>query len=80
MGLGFVTGRESFKRVLRTYIDNWNESSRRSGATQDVALHLFVAHDLAYTNTEAADYEVTDDEVVRSVASVHSISDSSMRI
>jgi hypothetical protein len=80
VGLGFVTGRESFKRVLRTYIDNWNESSQRSGATQDVALHLFVAHDLAYTNTEAGDYEVTDDEVVRSVASVHSISDSSMRI
>jgi len=80
VGLGFVTGRESFKRVLRTYIDNWNESSQRSGATQDVALHLFVAHDLAYTNTEAADYEVIDDEVIRSVASVHSISDSSTRI
>ena len=26
VGIGFATGRKSFQRVLRTYIQNWNDS------------------------------------------------------
>jgi hypothetical protein len=79
VGLGFVTGRKSFKNVLRTYLDSWNES-QKSAPAQNVALHLLVAYDLAYTNTEIADYAVTDDEAVRAVASSQYISDASIRI
>src|SRR5450759_5908771 len=78
VGLGFVTGRKSFKSVLRTYVDSWNES-RQSAPARDVALHLFVAYDLTYSNTEVADYTVTDDKVVRAVASAHYITGSSIR-
>jgi len=73
-----MTGRKSFKSVLRTYVDSWNES-RQSAPARDVALHLFVAYDLTYSNTEVADYTVTDDKVVRAVASAHYITGSSIR-
>jgi len=26
VGVGFVTGRKNFKNVVKTYVDNWNES------------------------------------------------------
>jgi hypothetical protein len=78
VGLGFVTGRKSFKNVLRTYLDRWSES-QESGPTQNIALHLFVAYDLTYTNTEIGDYTVTDDDLVSAVASSRCISDSSIR-
>ncbi len=46
VGVGFVTGRKNFKDVVKTYIDNWNES----GVVENkkIALHLFVAYDLKY--------------------------------
>src|SRR5450759_5013481 len=78
VGLGFVTGRKSSKNVSRTYLGSWNETQKSTPA-QNVALHLLVAYDLAYTNTEIADYAVTDDEAVRAVASSRYISDASIR-
>jgi hypothetical protein len=78
VGLGFMTGRRSFKSLLRTYVDGWNESQRLEPAPH-VALHLFVAYDLMYTNTQVADYAVTDDEVVRTVTSAHYVTGPSMR-
>jgi hypothetical protein len=78
VGLGFMTGRSSFKSVLRTYVDSWNASQQTESA-QNVALHLFVAYDLKYSNTKVADYAVTDEEVVRSVTAAHYITGSSIR-
>ena len=78
VGLGFATGRRSFQGVLRTYIDNWNES-QESGPPKKVALHLLVAYDLSYNHTAAADYAITDAEVIRALASVKLISVSSMK-
>jgi len=76
--LGFATGRRSFQGVLRTYIDNWKES-QESRPPKKVALHLLVAYDLAYNHTAAADYAITDVEVIRALASVKLISVSSMK-
>lgn len=54
VGIGFVTGRKSFQKVLRTNIYNWKES----GLTDDVAisLNLLVAYDLDYSKTKREDY------------------------
>ena len=54
VGIGFVTGRRSFQRVLKTNIYNWRES----GMTGDerVRLNLLVAYDLKYKNTKPTDY------------------------
>jgi len=53
-GLGFATGRSSFKKVLRTYVYNLKESGLRE--RENVCLSLIVAYDLKYTNTKKADY------------------------
>ena len=54
VGIGFATGRRSFRKVLRTNIFSWRES----GLTEekDVRLNLLVAYDLEYSNTKPADY------------------------
>lgn len=54
VGIGFATGRKSFRKVLRAYLYNWREST---GNDPDAAsLNLFVAYDLKYARTRAADY------------------------
>lgn len=69
VGIGFVTGRKSFKRVIKTYIDNWNESDILDA--DDFALHLFVAYDLKYSSTVFSDYRVSDEEILDTVDSAH---------
>jgi hypothetical protein len=69
VGIGFVTGRKSFKSVVKTYIDNWNESGVLD--TKDFALHLFVAYDLKYSSTKFSDYRVSDEEILDTVDSAH---------
>ncbi len=54
VGIGFVTGRKSFRRILRTYIHNWLECGLTE--RQNVKLDLYVAYDLKYSNTKASDY------------------------
>lgn len=39
--------------------------------TKKYALHLFVAYDLKFTNTEFSDYQITDEEVLGMVDSVY---------
>ena len=58
VGIGFATGRKSFRQVARTYAENWYES----GLTDDesVRLNLFVAYDLKYKNTQPEDYRNLD--------------------
>ncbi|MDR0841012.1 MAG: hypothetical protein LBN26_06480 [Christensenellaceae bacterium] len=69
VGIGFVTGRKSFKNVVKTYIDNWNESDLLDA--DRFALHLFVAYDLKYSSTKASDYRISDDDILATVDSAH---------
>ena len=54
VGIGFATGRKSFQTVLKTNIYNWRECGLTD--KENVALNLFVAYDLKYSNTKASDY------------------------
>ena len=53
VGVGFVTGRKNFKNVVKTYVDNWDESELADNKKH--ALHLFVAYDLKYSSTKVSD-------------------------
>ncbi|MDF2506044.1 hypothetical protein, partial [Clostridium sp.] len=78
VGIGFVSGRKSFKNVVKTYIDSWNESNLLEN--EKIALHLFVAYDLKYSNTKVGDYTITDEGILDTVVSAHYMSDASIEI
>lgn len=61
VGIGFATGRKSFKKVLNTYAYNWREC----GLTEmkKIRLSLFVAYDLKYSKTKSSDYTVLRDDI-----------------
>lgn len=54
VGIGFATGRKSFRTVLKTYIYNWKESGLTD--KENISLNLFIAYDLKYSNTQESDY------------------------
>lgn len=54
VGIGFATGRKSFRKVLKTYVYNWRESGLTE--IENVGLNLLVAYDLKYYNTKSTDY------------------------
>lgn len=54
VGIGFATGRKSFRKVLKTYLFNFKESGLTE--RENVRLKLLVAYDLRYQNTTPADY------------------------
>lgn len=54
VGIGFATGRKSFRKVLKTYVYNWRESGLTG--IENVSLNLLVAYDLKYYNTKSTDY------------------------
>lgn len=54
LGIGFVTGRKNFRKVLRTYAYRWQQTS--AAIRKKVRLHLFVAYDLEYNSTQIDDY------------------------
>ena len=62
VGVGFVTGRRSFRKVLKTYMYRWREAS--ADIKKRVNLHLFVAYDLDYLNTHVDDYVNIKPEVL----------------
>ncbi|MCL6477394.1 MAG: hypothetical protein K6T65_03175 [Peptococcaceae bacterium] len=57
IGVGFVTGRKSFRNIVRTYVENWNESGLVNNI--NTTLNLFVAYDLKYTNTKLSSHLTT---------------------
>lgn len=71
IGIGFVTGRKNFKNVVKSYLDNWNESALLD--RKKYALHLFVAYDLKYTGTDVSDYKIVEEEILGLVDSAHYI-------
>ncbi|AJS57249.1 hypothetical protein [Paenibacillus sp. IHBB 10380] len=76
VGVGFVTGRRNFKNVVKTYVDNWNESGLVDNKKN--ALHLFVAYDLKYKRTKVSDYKITDEEILDMVDSAYYLGNSSI--
>lgn len=54
VGIGFATGRKGFQKILRSYIHNWRESGLVENV--NIQLHLFIAYDLSYANTEVKDF------------------------
>jgi len=64
-----VTGRKNFKNVIKTYVNNWNESGLVDN--DKIALHLFVAYDLKYTGTIMSDYKITDEEILDTIDSAY---------
>jgi hypothetical protein len=54
VGIGFATGRKSFRKVLRSHIHSWVES----GLVEDtsLSLNIFVAYDLSYQMTHSKDF------------------------
>jgi hypothetical protein len=62
VGIGFVTGRRSFRHVVRTYAENW-EDSGLTGSTK-LNISVYVAYDLKYKNTKPEDYRNLDKRVI----------------
>ncbi|MDD4833824.1 MAG: hypothetical protein PHC44_03715 [Lutispora sp.] len=76
VGIGFVTGRKNFKNVVKTYVDNWNESGLVDN--KKILLHLFVAYDLKYKRTKVSDYKIVDEEILEMVDSAYYLGNSSI--
>lgn len=64
-----MTGRKNFLSVVQTYLYNWSGSEELDA--KKYALHLFVAYDLKFSNTELSDYQIQDEEILGMVNSVH---------
>ena len=67
VGIGFATGRKSFRKVLRTYIHSWKEEGLVEN--KRVSLNLFVAYDLDYHKTKITDYTNVRPELVEQIDS-----------
>jgi len=74
MGIGFVTGRRNFREVLKTYAYRWKQTS--AAIKNKVKLHLFVAYDLDYNNTQIDDYVNIRQDILDIIDSVFFISKS----
>lgn len=61
VGIGFVTGRKSFQKVLKTYVNNWRECGLTE--KENVLLNVFIAYDLKYKNTKSTDYTNVSSEL-----------------
>lgn len=72
MGIGFVTGRKHFRKVLKTYAYRWRQTS--AAIKNKVKLHLFIAYDIEYNNTQVEDYVNIRQEILDIADSVFFIS------
>ena len=64
LGLGFATGRKSFRKVLNAYIRNWSEARKQLPADIKISLNLFVAYDTDYLKTQSTDYTNLNQDIV----------------
>ncbi|MBK9935948.1 MAG: hypothetical protein IPP61_17755 [Cytophagaceae bacterium] len=69
IAIGFVTGRLLFQSVLKTYINNWLEHGLIKN--KNVRIHIFVAYDLRYKNTNTNNYKNVPKELLELVDSIH---------
>lgn len=70
LGLGFATGRKSFRKLLGAYIKSWKETCKRFPDDTDIELHLFVAYDLNYLDTKSTDYTNLSQEIVDAFSNI----------
>ncbi|HBQ85558.1 MAG TPA: hypothetical protein DER33_06535 [Syntrophomonas sp.] len=77
VGIGFATGRKSFRKVLKTYVYNWRECGLAE--RKDIAINLLVAYDLQYSNTTPQDYTAIKQEVLDLIDNVYFIGKDEMR-
>ena len=77
VGIGFVTGRKSFLKVLRTYIYSWKECGLTT--QPNLHLHVFVAYDLRYNDTKSSDFTLIGKDLAREVEQIHLISAESLK-
>ncbi|MCG9968317.1 hypothetical protein L9W92_09660 [Pelotomaculum terephthalicicum JT] len=77
VGIGFATGRKSFRKVLKTYVYNWRENglTEREG----ISLNLLIAYDLKYSNTKPSDYTEIRQEVLDLIDNAYFIGKKEMR-
>lgn len=68
IGIGFVTGRKTFKNVFRTYMNNFAQSGLQN---EGIQLTLFIAYDLDYTKTRVSDYMIIDKEDMKHITKIH---------
>ena len=71
VGIGFATGRKNFKKVLKSYIYNWQESGLVDN--EKVSLNVFIAYDLAYQQTKTSDYRNISPSMTDRVDSINYI-------
>jgi hypothetical protein len=64
LGIGFATGRKSFRKVLSAYIRNWLEAKKKLPDDYKVSLNLFVAYDTDYLKTQSTDYTNLSQDIV----------------
>lgn len=64
LGLGFATGRKSFRKVLNAHIKMWNESKKKLPDDISVSLTLFVAYDVDYSNAKSTDFTNLNQDTV----------------
>lgn len=64
LGIGFATGRKSFRKVLDAYIQTWIASKKRLPDDCEVKLNLFVAYDTDYLKTQSTDYTNLSQDIV----------------
>lgn len=64
LGIGFATGRKSFRKVLSAYINTWNSTKRELPEGLKISLSLFVSYDVEYHNTQSTDYTNLSQEIV----------------
>ena len=77
VGVGFATGRKSFKKVLRTYIHTWYESGLVE--KEGVSLNLFVAYDTNYNKTKITDFTNVNPELLKQIDISEFIGNSNIR-
>ncbi|MDD2401853.1 MAG: hypothetical protein PHD60_06595 [Clostridia bacterium] len=69
---GFVTGRKTFKDVIKTYANSWNDNDLNVlEGTNKYHLNLFIAYDLKYSNTLISDYKRIAPEIYNCLESVN---------
>lgn len=77
IGIGFITGRKSFRHVLATYLNSWGD--KVLSVRGSVELNLFVAYDLEYNNTQVKDYTDINIELSEMLSSIHFINRASIQ-
>jgi hypothetical protein len=68
IAIGFITGRKSFRHTLKTYLLRWKDTL--GFVSENMNIHLIVAYDLSYNNTQIDDYIRIKPELKQTLSSI----------